>query len=114
MRNKAFCITGKLGIVRLVQFCNGPLQNWNLNTHRLMKRLYPYRWDGMSASLALMLGGCVSARPRCGIPGFAGDGAELCLAPSGARREKVQSSRAESISKRSGGCRPSSSIRPEH
>jgi hypothetical protein len=33
MRNKAFRITGKQGIVRLGQFCNGPLQNWNLNTH---------------------------------------------------------------------------------
>jgi hypothetical protein len=33
MRNKAFRIKGKRGIVRLGQFCNGPLQNWDLNTH---------------------------------------------------------------------------------
>jgi hypothetical protein len=32
MRNKALRIIGKRGIVRRVQFCNGPLQNWNLNT----------------------------------------------------------------------------------
>jgi len=33
MRNKAFRIIGKRGLVRLIQFCNGPLQNWDLNTH---------------------------------------------------------------------------------
>lgn len=33
MRNKAFRISGKRGIVRPIQFCNGPLQNWTLNTH---------------------------------------------------------------------------------
>jgi hypothetical protein len=34
MRNKAFRITGKRGIVRSAQFGNGPLPNWDLNTHR--------------------------------------------------------------------------------
>ena len=34
MRNKAFRINGKRGIARPGQFCNGPLQNWDLNTHR--------------------------------------------------------------------------------
>ena len=33
MRNKAFRVNGKRGIVRFGQFCNGPLPNWNLNTH---------------------------------------------------------------------------------
>jgi hypothetical protein len=33
MRNKAFRINGKQGIVRFGQFGNGPLPNWNLNTH---------------------------------------------------------------------------------
>ena len=45
MRNKAFRITGKQGIVRLVQFCNGPLQNWILNTHPSRKT---FRTQGMS------------------------------------------------------------------
>ena len=45
MRNKVFRITGKQGIVRLVQFCNGPLQNWNLNTHLTRKS---FRTVGMS------------------------------------------------------------------
>ena len=34
MRNKAIPYQWKRGIVRSGQFCNGPLQNWNLNTHR--------------------------------------------------------------------------------
>jgi hypothetical protein len=33
MRNKAFRINGKRGIVRFGQFGNGPLPNWILNTH---------------------------------------------------------------------------------
>jgi len=33
MRNKAFHINGKRGIVRFGQFGNGPLPNWILNTH---------------------------------------------------------------------------------
>ncbi len=33
MRNKAFRINGKRGIARSCQFGNGPLPNWNLNTH---------------------------------------------------------------------------------
>ncbi len=33
MRNKAFGISGKRGIVRSGQFGNGPLPNWNLKTH---------------------------------------------------------------------------------
>jgi hypothetical protein len=39
MRNKAFRITGKRGSVLLIQFCNGPLQNWILNTHLSRKTL---------------------------------------------------------------------------
>jgi hypothetical protein len=35
MRNKAFRINGKRGIVRCGQFGNGPLPNWNLNSHPL-------------------------------------------------------------------------------
>ena len=38
MRNKAFRINGKRRIVRSGQFCNGPLQNWNLNTHPYIER----------------------------------------------------------------------------
>jgi hypothetical protein len=34
MRNKTFRINGKRGIVRSGQFGNGPLPNWDLNTHR--------------------------------------------------------------------------------
>jgi hypothetical protein len=34
MRNKAFRISGKRGIVRSGQFGNGPLPNWNLHSHR--------------------------------------------------------------------------------
>ena len=33
MSNKACRINGDRGITRSGQFCNGPLQNWNLNTH---------------------------------------------------------------------------------
>ena len=33
MRNRPFHINRKRGIARLDQFCNGPLQNWLLNTH---------------------------------------------------------------------------------
>jgi hypothetical protein len=33
MWNKAFRINGKRGIVRTGQFGNGPLPNWELNTH---------------------------------------------------------------------------------
>ena len=33
MRNKAFPINGKRGIVRSGQFGNGPLPNCNLKTH---------------------------------------------------------------------------------
>jgi hypothetical protein len=33
MRNKAFCINRKRGIVGFRQFGNGPLPNWDLNTH---------------------------------------------------------------------------------
>jgi len=32
MRNKAFRINGKRGIVRSGQFCSSLLQNWDLNT----------------------------------------------------------------------------------
>ena len=51
MRNKAFRITGKQGIVRLVQFCNGPLQNWNLNTHLPCET---FRVQGMNRIRALI------------------------------------------------------------
>jgi len=34
MRIRAFRVTGKREIVRFAQFCNGPLQNWTLNTLR--------------------------------------------------------------------------------
>jgi hypothetical protein len=33
MKNKALFINGNRGITRSGQFCNGPLPNWNLNTH---------------------------------------------------------------------------------
>jgi hypothetical protein len=34
MRDKPFCINRKRGIVWSGQFGNGPLPNWDLNTHR--------------------------------------------------------------------------------
>jgi hypothetical protein len=34
MRNKTFRILGNDGLSGPIQFCNGPLQNWILNTHR--------------------------------------------------------------------------------
>ena len=34
MRNKAIHINSNQRIARPGQFCNGPLQNWDLNTHR--------------------------------------------------------------------------------
>jgi hypothetical protein len=34
MRNKAIHINTNQRIARADQFCNGPLQNWDLNTHR--------------------------------------------------------------------------------
>ena len=34
MRNKAFRIIGKRGLVRLIQFCNGPLQNCHFDINR--------------------------------------------------------------------------------
>jgi hypothetical protein len=34
MRTKAFHINRNQRIAKLYQFCNGPLQNWDLNTHR--------------------------------------------------------------------------------
>ena len=51
MRNKAFRINGNWGIFRLVQFCNGPLQNWNLNTHLPCKT---FRVQGMNCIRALI------------------------------------------------------------
>jgi hypothetical protein len=44
MRNKAFRINGKQGIVRFGQFGNGPLPNWILNTHPYMRA---FRTQGM-------------------------------------------------------------------
>jgi hypothetical protein len=38
MRNKAFRITGKRGIVRSGQFGNGPLPNWNFGINREVGR----------------------------------------------------------------------------
>ncbi len=37
MRNKAIHINRNQRIARPGQFCNGPLQNWDLNTHRSYK-----------------------------------------------------------------------------
>jgi hypothetical protein len=34
MRDKPFCVNRKRRVVRAGQFGNGPLPNWNLNTHR--------------------------------------------------------------------------------
>jgi hypothetical protein len=36
MRNKAFRVNGKRGIVRSSHFGNGPLPNWIWNTHPYM------------------------------------------------------------------------------
>jgi hypothetical protein len=33
MKNKAMSVLGKHELVGSNQFCNGPLQNWILNTH---------------------------------------------------------------------------------
>ena len=51
MRDKVFRIIGKQGIVRLFQFCNGPLQNWNLNTHLPFET---FRVQGMNRIRALI------------------------------------------------------------
>jgi hypothetical protein len=48
MRNKAFCINGKRGIVRSNQFGNGPLPNWNLNSHET------FRTQGMKPTGVLL------------------------------------------------------------
>jgi hypothetical protein len=45
MRNKASRINGKRGIVRsslASQFGNGPLPNWNLNTHPLNETFHTH------------------------------------------------------------------------
>jgi hypothetical protein len=51
MKNKAFSITEKRGIVRPGQFCNGPLQNCILNTHLSCKT---FRVQGMKRIWALV------------------------------------------------------------
>jgi hypothetical protein len=49
MRNKTFRIYGKRGTVRSGQFGNGPLPNWNLNSHEMFRtqRMKPtaYSYD---------------------------------------------------------------------
>jgi hypothetical protein len=79
MRDKAFCINRKRGIVRSGQFGNGPLPNWDLNTLIALMKPFgpaPGGWYERLAG-ADAWGGCVSARSRCRIPGLAEDGAEL-------------------------------------
>jgi len=51
MRNKAFRISGKRGIVRSGQFGNGPLPNWILNTHPYIGT---FRTQGMKPTGALL------------------------------------------------------------
>jgi hypothetical protein len=51
MRNRAFCIYGGRGIVRSGQFGNGPLPNWNLNTHLSRKT---FRTQEMSRLRAIV------------------------------------------------------------
>ena len=46
MRNKAFRVYGKRGIVLSIQFGNGPLPNWILKTHLSRKT---FRTQGMSS-----------------------------------------------------------------
>jgi hypothetical protein len=46
MKNKAFFIKGSGWIARPGQFCNGPLQNWDLNI-RLPDETFRTRTGGM-------------------------------------------------------------------
>jgi hypothetical protein len=50
MRNKAFRINGKSEVVGSGQFGNGPLPNWNLNTHPY---LGTFRAQGMKPTRVL-------------------------------------------------------------
>ncbi len=54
MRNKAFRISGKRGIVRFGQFGNGPLPNWNLDTHPYLAYLGSFRTQGMKPTGVLL------------------------------------------------------------
>jgi hypothetical protein len=54
MRNKAFGINGKRGIVRSRQFCNGPLQNWILNTHPYIGNIGTFLTPGMKPTGVLL------------------------------------------------------------